>query len=209
MKTKILLTFFGLLLALAACKNDRTADTPPADAAAPALTEAEKTQYREKGQEIALATFGALSSQLKAALQEGGVAHAVQYCNTVAYPLVDSLSAVHDAEIRRTTLKVRNPADAPTEAERTVLEAYHAQAAAGEELKPVVQAVDEQTIAFYAPIKMQGLCLSCHGKLGETLQPADYAVIKSLYPEDEAIGYSDGDLRGMWSISFQRPAGQE
>jgi len=46
------------------------------------------------------------------------------------------------------------------------------------------------------------LCEKCHGKIGSTLKEADYASIKSLYPEDMAIGYKTGDLRGMWSISF-------
>jgi hypothetical protein len=38
-----------------------------------------------------------------------------------AYPLVDSLSQVHKTYIRRTSLKVRNPKDAPTESELIVL----------------------------------------------------------------------------------------
>ncbi|MFT5766074.1 MAG: hypothetical protein ACI8X3_003512, partial [Saprospiraceae bacterium] len=28
------------------------------------------------------------------------------------------------------------------------------------------------------------------------------AIIKQFYPEDEAIGYVVGDLRGIWSIEF-------
>lgn len=201
MKVKLLSSVFVLLLVLAACDNKGTGEKAAGEEAS-ALTEAEKEAYLQKGQEIAQATFAALSGRLKAAMQEGGVANAVEYCNVVAYPLVDSLSQVHNAEIRRTSFKVRNPADAPTGAERAVLQAYHDQAEAGEELKPVVKSLDGQGVAFYAPIKIQGLCLSCHGKVGETLQETDYALIKKLYPEDEAVGYELGDLRGMWSVRF-------
>ena len=57
-------------------------------------------------------------------------------------------------------------------------------------------------LLFFSPITTQDLCLKCHGKLGETLAVADYAVIKDLYPADDAIGYASGELRGIWSIAF-------
>lgn len=150
-----------------------------------------------------MSTFNVLSGQLKSAMQEGGVPNAAQYCNTVAYPLVDSLSEVYSARIRRASDKVRNPKDKPTELEQEILDTYHAQMAEGTPPKPVVRQLASGEIAFYAPIRMQELCLKCHGKLGETLKEEDYAVIKELYPEDEAIGYEAGDLRGIWSITFE------
>lgn len=74
----------------------------------------------------------------------------------------------------------------------------------GQALKPIVKQVDDQTIAFYAPIKVNAMCLQCHGKVGETLKSEDYAVIQKYYPNDKAVGYVDGDLRGMWSIQFKK-----
>ena len=55
---------------------------------------------------------------------------------------------------------------------------------------------------FFAPILDKGLCLTCHGIVGETLLPENDEKIKTLYPEDKAVGYSEGDLRGVWSIMF-------
>lgn len=167
------------------------------------LDEAARQTYLEKGKAIAGATFTALSTKLQSALQEGGVAHAIEYCQLNAFPLVDSLSAVHGAEIRRTSLLVRNPKDAPTAVERAVLETYAAQNAAGEQLEPMVQALENQEVVFFAPIRTNAFCLQCHGVPGATLQLADYELIKEYYPNDEAIGYQDGDLRGMWSIRFR------
>lgn len=62
--------------------------------------------------------------------------------------------------------------------------------------------MDKQKIAFYAPIKVNAFCLQCHGELGQTLQEEDYAMIKERYPGDQALGYVNGDLRGMWSIQW-------
>lgn len=168
------------------------------------LTEAERAAYIEKGKAIAGATFAALSGNLQAAMQEGGVSNAISYCNVQAYPLTDSLSQQHQATIRRTTLKPRNPKNAPDAAERAELEVYAQSVSKGEALGPNVELIDEQTVAFYAPIKMNAFCLQCHGKLGETLAEENYAAIKEHYPNDAAIGYMDGDLRGMWSIRFRR-----
>lgn len=192
-----------LLFALAACSPSTNQEAEEEDAAAP-LTDTERQQIIDDGKAIAQATFAELSSNLAVALSEGGVENAVQYCNLVAYPLVDSLSEVHDAIIRRTSLQVRNPRNQPSVAERTVLQAYQEQAARGDELKPRVERLDDQRIAFYAPIKIQPLCLQCHGKVGEDVQESDYALIRELYPEDQATGYEPGQLRGMWSITFRQ-----
>jgi len=198
MKKLIILSILATAFFLTGCTSSE-ADRKNAE-----LTEEQKTAYLEQGKAIAAATFVELSGQLQSAMKEGGVPNAARYCNTVAYPLVDSLSDVHGADIRRTSLLIRNPKDAPTAREREQLEAFAAAKEAGEPLQPLVKAVNAQEIAFYAPISMQPLCLKCHGKLGETLAEADYAVIKEKYPTDEAIGYEAGDLRGMWSITFSR-----
>jgi hypothetical protein len=191
----------GLFTLATACSPsgnsaDQTTDT---------TTAFDTAQYKKQGMEIAMGTFKVLSGQLKAAMQEGGVKNAAQYCNTVAYPLVDSLSGQYNAQIRRASNKVRNPKDAPTPREQKILDAYHTQTATGTQPKPQVRQLANGEIAFYAPIMMQDLCLKCHGKLGETLKAEDYAVIQELYPEDKAIGYATGDLRGIWSITFPAP----
>jgi len=196
--------FISGLFLLAAC-GENSESSPEASAATPeTLSEAEREMYIDKGKSIAGATFAALSGQLQKALQEGGVQNAVDYCNVVAYPLVDSLSQVHDATIRRTSLKIRNPKDDPKPHEKAALERYEQKVENGEQLQPSVSLTDEGRVAFYAPIMTMELCLQCHGKLGEELAQADYELIQELYPEDEAIGYSEGDWRGLWSIEFER-----
>lgn len=166
------------------------------------LNEKEQKDYLQKGQTLAQQSFAALSGRLMAAIEQGGIPHAVKYCNVAALPLIDSLSNVHQASIRRTSLKVRNMQDAAQGWETEVLEAYQGWLAEGKKPSPVVKKLDQKRVAFAAPIFMAQPCLKCHGKLGETLNEQHYATIKQLYPQDQAIGYVDGDWRGMWSIIF-------
>lgn len=160
--------------------------------------------YLERGRTIAGATFATLSGRLQEAMKAGGVRSAVEVCNLAAMPLVDSLSEVYQAQIRRTTLQPRNPENAPTAEEREILESYQSGYAAGARIGPLTKEISPDQVAFYAPIHTVELCLKCHGKVGETMQEGDYTVIKALYPKDQAIGYESADFRGMWSITMRK-----
>ena len=108
-------------------------------------TEESKDQnldYVKKGKSIATATFATLSGELGKALKEGGVSQAVEVCNIAAMPLVDSLSKVHNATIRRTSLKIRNPKNVPSSDELKVLNDYAKKDEAGEKLGPQIIEVD-------------------------------------------------------------------
>ena len=196
----IALTRVGLtvvaLLSVGYCTPSTSSEPVP-------LTESERSTYLEDGQKLATLTFQNLSGQLRSALEEKGVPGAVKYCQSVAGPLVDSLSQVYQTDIRRSSFKVRNPANRPTPHEKVALKVYQNEHLKGNPLEPRVVRLDSAAVAFYAPIMVQPLCLKCHGKLGESLKEADYAIIEDLYPEDKAIGYSAGDWRGMWSIVFE------
>jgi hypothetical protein len=59
-------------------------------------------------------------------------------------------------------------------------------------------------IHYFKPIILQPMCWSCHGIAGSDIQPGAMEEIKKRYPSDLAIGFSEGDLRGMWHIRFPR-----
>ncbi len=168
------------------------------------LTSEEKSYYLEKGKEISQHSFEALSSALKGAMSRGGVEEAITYCNVSVMPLTDSLSKAYNATIKRAALRYRNPVNKPTEEEEQALNAYLTQSSEYLEMDPEVSLLDNNHIAFYAPITTKGLCLTCHGVVGETLAEDQYEVIKALYPDDQATGFAMGDLRGIWSITFER-----
>ncbi len=166
------------------------------------ISNADKTKYLQEGKKIAASTFSTLGGNLQKAMKEGGVANALSYCNLNASPLVDSLQQLYNADIKRTSLKIRNPNNNPTNYEQKQLMAYQKQAASGQKLEPIVKKINDQII-FHAPIHMMPLCLKCHGKIEEQLLEKDYEHIKNLYPTDQAVNYKSGELRGMWSIRLK------
>ena len=159
----------------------------------------------EKGRAIANTSFQTLMAQVTAAMQEGGPTHAVAYCNLQALPLVDSLSSVEGVRIKRTSDRIRAPHDRPDADERRALEHYMQMVEqGGDTTSPVVWLLGD-SVAYYQPIFIVSPnCLKCHGTPGKELDPAAHAEIQRLYPEDEAIGYSEGEFRGLWSIRWER-----
>jgi hypothetical protein len=190
-----------MLVLLSQCTNPAPT---PTQAAAKELTPEEEQVYLDKGKAITAAAFAAMSGKLSAAMETGGVAGAVEYCNLVAYPLLDSLSKVNNATIRRTSTKLRNPKNAAQGWEVEALAAFEQAKTLVREPKPRVRQLDDGSAVFVAPIKLQPLCTKCHGTVGKDIAAADYEVIKKLYPDDAATGYVPDELRGMWAIQFNR-----
>lgn len=162
-----------------------------------------KDEYLKKGKEITEASFKALSGQLQGAIAEGGVQNAIKYCNIVANPLIDSLSKEYGVTIRRTSFNARNPLNRPTDLEMEILIEFANAHKSGKKSDPVIKETDGGEKIYYQPIYIpNALCLNCHGNPGVSMSQADLDLIQSLYPEDAATGYQEGDLRGMWKVTF-------
>ena len=159
--------------------------------------------YLRKGGEITGTVFKNMSGKLKNAMEVGGVSGAIEYCNLAASPLVDSLSSAHSVSIKRTSSKLRNPENAPSTLEMAVIKEYLNPDPGGELPSPKV-VIDQHQIHYYAPIFLMDNCLKCHGGVSQDIADADYTVIKRLYPEDQAVGFKTGELRGIWSLTFPR-----
>ncbi len=167
-----------------------------------ALTAEEKEIYILKGKAIADLTQKALGQNLMKAMAEGGPVHALTYCNVAAIPLTDSLSKKHGVEIHRISDQYRNTQNKPDKQASEMLEYYQKINADNETLEHLVKKMDDGSVHFYAPIKVGGLCLQCHGKVGETVADSTYAQVMKLYPKDLAINYKIDDLRGIWDVKF-------
>ena len=146
-----------------------------------------------------------LFSTLEKVLNEAGPAAAVQYCNIQAYPLTDSLSNKFNAEIRRTSLRTRNPLNAPSEIETQLLEAYEYNEENQLPMEDNVQRLDREHFLYTRPIVLNNkLCLNCHGEPAKDIELETLKRIDSLYPQDKARNYKLGELRGMWSIKLSQ-----
>jgi hypothetical protein len=166
------------------------------------LSTEQQAEYLERGKNITMSSFKALSAELLSAIETGGIEKAVNYCNLKAIPLTDSLSGHYKAEIHRISDKYRNPDNRPGELDMKVISAYRQQMDKGQELQAHLE-VTGDTVYYYAPILIQNpLCLQCHGEPGNTMQPENELLIKAKYPADKATGYKLGELRGVWKIMF-------
>ena len=192
----ILITFILIILSQA-CQHstDKAANKKDNDAI--------HAQHLEKGSEIAAATFTTLSTQIQKAMKEGGVPNALEYCNVNAYPITDSLSNQHNAIIKRTSKKVRNQKNKPNQIETEALDGFENDITNKKVITPYIQE-HKDDFYFFAPIIINDLCLKCHGDAGGDISSDDYAQILKYYPEDQAVDYKSGDLRGIWSIRFTR-----
>lgn len=159
------------------------------------------------GLSIANQSQQVLSFNLKKAIQEGGPSHAVKFCKVAAEIILDTLHAEIPSRIKRATLRARNPNDKPTSVERQILERYQAQLVNGEQLKPRIELLSDEEVLFAKPIVLDNpLCLNCHGRKGIEVSDETQKLINSLYPYDSAINHHLGDLRGIWSITFNQDA---
>jgi hypothetical protein len=110
-------------------------------------------------------------------------------------------------EIRRISLKYRNPKDRPDEWEEARLREWEKLAAAGKLPASAEETVSENGRKYYRylrPIKVEGMCLVCHGS-GDQVPPEVREVLAERYARDKAIGYKAGDLRGAFSVTVALP----
>ncbi|MCJ9427861.1 Tll0287-like domain-containing protein [Kordiimonas marina] len=148
-----------------------------------------------------------LKSELMKAMAKGGPAAAVTVCNEKAPGIAEALAHEKGLRIGRTSLKLRNPNNAPDMWEKSVLEDFEHKRANGDPIAMLEAAlVKGQTYRFMKAIPTQGLCTVCHGA---AVNPKLYKTIKALYPEDKAVGFRAGDIRGAFTVTIpleEKPA---
>lgn len=154
----------------------------------------------EIGLSYAITTKQTLGKNLINAIQKKGTLGALEFCNIQAYPLTDSMATVHNAKIKRVSDKPRNLSNKATTQEFKYIESYKAAVANNADLKPMVEK-EGSTVYFYYPITTNAMCLQCHGSSKE-VSLETLAELKKLYPQDQALGYSENQVRGIWSIQF-------
>jgi hypothetical protein len=191
--------FFLSFIAFACNSNPKTDDALPLENP----EERSMETYLEKGQEISMATFKVLSSTLSEKMQEEGIVGAIEFCNLSALPITDSLSDVFDAKIKRAALNYRNPANKLSVEEEEIYQNFLKQIESGaEKINPIVKLKKDGGAFFYSPIKLMPQCVTCHGKVGEQISSETLAIINNKYPEDKAVNFEIGSLRGIWAIEF-------
>jgi len=168
--------------------------------------EKEKQDYSEQDVKELKNAASEFSGELKSALlnevRDGGFPSAVSVCADTAQKLTNRIAEENGVEIKRVTFKTRNKINEPDEYQKEILQKFQSMKDAGNlsDTTAVVETVEidgEKYLSFMKPIKTMPLCLNCHG---ENIDEEIAESIKEKYPEDEAIGYGNDELRGAVSI---------
>ncbi len=129
-------------------------------------------------------------------LGRGGAPAALAACNTDAAALTAGVTAESGVRVGRSSLRLRNPANASPDWVRAWLSAQGEVPAAA--VAPYRAVVDGKA-RIVRPIAVEAPCLLCHGPR-EGLAPAVLTELQLRYPDDRATGYGVGDLRGaLWA----------
>jgi len=194
----MLCTVVGLLALGCAQAPAPTAEEAPAEPVAEAVvwqpvTIEEMTEIQNAQHARSMAAKDRLvqtmMGELSAALDEGGP-QAIHVCRDTAPAVGAQIQAEHGVLIGRTSHKLRNPANtAPAWAEVFVADMV---------AEPVFLAGPNGELGSVLPIKLQSGCTMCHGTT-EDLSDEMMTAVAESYPEDQAIGFVEGDLRGwLW-----------
>jgi hypothetical protein len=164
-----------------------------------------KKEYLQKGDEITNLTQEELLKNVSGAMQKGGPGYAIEFCNLRALALKDSLSRLHNCQIRRIAIKYRNPVDmAQSDTEKEQLNQYRDAFQKGEALQENVYLFDDR-IEYYKPIMLaKEACLKCHGQPGKDIAEETMKKISERYPNDLATGFALNDFRGAWQVTFSK-----
>lgn len=159
--------------------------------------------------EIAQRYGQALKAELVAAMQHRGVTGAVAVCRDRAPAIAREISAETGWQVRRVTLKPRNPDSQPDAWEATMLKSAEMALAGDPPRTPTEsamrfpadvcegQAAGTNEVRYVKYLYTESVCLTCHGA---ALAPDVQAAITAAYPGDQATGYTVGQLRGAISV---------
>lgn len=145
-----------------------------------------------------------LKSVLINQIQTNGLLKAVSVCSDTAQVLTNNFGLKKGVFIRRVSLKSRNPDNLPDDFEKRILNKFELLKQNNElddktEHSEIVKEGEFSYLRYLKPILVGAECLNCHGKENEISQDVK-ELIAQKYPDDKAVGYTVGDLRGAVSI---------
>ncbi len=106
----------------------------------------------------------------------------------------EGAAKVAGVTVGRTSARLRNPGNAPPAWASAHVAATDGRKAA--EVPPVAFDLGDR-VGLLRPIEVRKRCLTCHAAR-EQLAPGTRDWLARAYPQDRAVGYAIGDLRGFW-----------
>ena len=189
------INFFAAFLILTiflfvACTNEKKLD---------------EKKYSEEFRGYAKEYLMGLKSVLMKNMHDGGPVKAITVCSDTASDLTKMYSEVMKMEVKRVSLKNRNADNFPDSFEKESISEFEKLLSENKlndksEIIKIVSENEQEFIRYVKPIIIEAPCLNCHGSDSE-ITPEVKSIIKKNYPNDKAVDYKIGDLRGVISIT--------
>jgi hypothetical protein len=162
--------------------------------------EIDRATWTERGE----TTLDPFKERLMDALTHGledGPEAASEVCQLLA-PEIAQETGSPDVRVGRTSHRLRNPRNAPSEWMQPLLDGYLGTPGKTE---PEVVQLEDGGVGYVEPIYVKRMCLACHGS---ALSPSVASRIDEHYPRDEARGFKEGELRGLFWVEFRESEGE-
>lgn len=156
----------------------------------------------DTGREAARVLNRTLRAKMLSSMEEVGPAGALAVCYYQAEALAGEVAVNQGIRVRRTSLRLRNPKNAPDPYERDLLvrlETLHREGKLPPEVFEELVADGKRVYRYAKPLLVESMCLTCHGR-GEEIPEGVRRELEVRYPDDGATGYRAGELRGIVSV---------
>jgi len=156
----------------------------------------------QETRDIAAAMLKELGQTLQAAMANGGPENAIGVCKTQAPEIAKNLSTKHQVKVTRVGTRARNPdMGVPNDWQTQALKQFETRLAKGDKpydieyIQLTKSGSYDLELRYAKPIVLQPMCTACHGT-PEQISPEVKAKLDQLYPNDKAVNYKPGELRG-------------
>lgn len=154
----------------------------------------------QRGDAVITALQNTLLGELTGEMQRGGALAAIRVCHLDATAVAQQIGRKQGVAAGRTSHRLRNPTNAPRTWAAPIVASH-----AGKPISGVGGFVVDlgDRIGLLRPIAFQPACAACHGAR-ERLAPDIVKELKERYPEDQAVGFKPGDIRGWFWVEIPK-----
>lgn len=151
-------------------------------------------------QKYSVETKEVLGKNLMNAINKQGTEKAIEFCSTKAIVLTDSVGKAVNATIKRVSDKPRNPINMANENEIDFINELKLKISNSEKLTTKYTESDGKIVGYF-PIITNAMCIQCHGSKDSDIKPKMLEKIDQLYPKDQATGYKENQIRGIFVVT--------
>jgi hypothetical protein len=137
-------------------------------------------------------------------IEKGGFSSAVRVCSETAQEITLQFNAQTGHDVRRISLKYRNPKNVPDAYEQRKLEEFNIlnqKKELSNEYSEIVEEQGKKYLRYLRPLIVAPLCITCHGPK-ENIPQEVKTILAERYPDDRATGFLVGDVRGAITVKI-------